>query len=317
MDVSNQDEKKDKTPANQAPKVIGISAAFVGVIVLLYTCLRYNWSWFVLVLLMLMGTLLLVLLILQGYSAPWTGFSNRKVWDWIKLLITFIGAIAVPLSIIFGLYTFNLQQQEDNSRTQQQNEAAARLADAQQQEMTLQSYIDDMTTLLFTYGLGGHAPTSVEAAVIARSKTLIALNRLTDPQRKAEVVQFLYESNLIGYYDYTKRTTLPAIIALHGANLEHANLNYANLRGANLSSADLRYATLFEAQLQYANFNGTNFYHTNLSNALLFRADLRTANLSLADLSKANLYHAFIISTQLAQVRSLKGATMPDGSTHP
>jgi uncharacterized protein YjbI with pentapeptide repeats len=307
MDVNDQDKIGFKTPANQAFIVVGISAAFVGVIVLIYSSFRFNWSLWVLILLMLIGTLLLVLLIHEGYRAQWTGFSDKKGWDWIVLVITFIGAIAVPLSIIFGLYTFTIQQQDDNSRTQQQNETNARLADAQQQEITLQTYLDDMTTLLFADKLGDHAPTSAEAAVIARSKTLIALNRLTDPQRKAEVVQFLYESNLIGYYDYTKHTIQPPIVELHGANLEHANLSYANLRYANLSSTDLRYANLSSTDLRYVNLNGTNFGHTTLSGALL----------SGADLSKANLAHAIITSAQLAQAQSLQGATMPDGEKHP
>ena len=76
---------------------------------------------------------------------------------------------------------------------------------------------------------------------------LTALSRLTDPQLKARVVQFLYEAHLIGYYDST---------------------------------------------------------HSSLHNSTI-------------DLSGANLDHAQVLTEALALAKSLKGATMPDGSNHP
>jgi hypothetical protein len=45
-------------------------------------------------------------------------------------------------------------------------------------------------------------------------------------------------------------------------------------------------------------------------------ADLRGANLSRADLSWATLIIARVTDEQLAQAKSLKGATMPDGTKH-
>ena len=45
-------------------------------------------------------------------------------------------------------------------------------------------------------------------------------------------------------------------------------------------------------------------------------ADLHVANLSEANLEWANLSGANVTDEQLAQARSLKGATMPDGTKH-
>jgi hypothetical protein len=75
------------------------------------------------------------------------------------------------------------------------------------------------------------------------------------------------------------------------------DLRGANLRGANLLRADLQRANLQGANLQEAN---------------LLRADLQRANLQ-----GANLLYAKVTDEQLANTRSLQGATMPDGSQHP
>jgi uncharacterized protein YjbI with pentapeptide repeats len=55
----------------------------------------------------------------------------------------------------------------------------------------------------------------------------------------------------------------------------------------------------------------------HLMNADLSGADLSEANLKGADLSEANLSGAKVTREQLAEVKSLNGATMPDGSIHP
>ena len=55
----------------------------------------------------------------------------------------------------------------------------------------------------------------------------------------------------------------------------------------------------------------------DLSKANLRRAHLTQAKLREADLSGANLLRAKVSDEQLALAKSLKGATMPDGSKHP
>jgi len=46
------------------------------------------------------------------------------------------------------------------------------------------------------------------------------------------------------------------------------------------------------------------------------RADLPGVNLNQADLERANLAGAKVTGEQLAQARSLRGATLPDGTKH-
>ncbi len=108
------------------------------------------------------------------------------------------------------------------------------------------------------------------------------------------------------------------------ANLCDANLSQAELLGANLSHASLSGASLRGAHLSLTNLSGAYLSEADLSEADLFIANLSKANLSKAnlreaDLSKANLMGATGITNEELEkeAKSLDGATMPDGTTHP
>jgi uncharacterized protein YjbI with pentapeptide repeats len=110
---------------------------------------------------------------------------------------------------------------------------------------------------------------------------------------------------------------------LEGANLEGADLEGADLSGAFLKGADLSDANLADADLSNAEElwgrgtymwkRGAGLGHADLSGANLKGADLSGANLSDANLSDVK----GITKEQLAQAKSLEGATMPNGSQHP
>jgi uncharacterized protein YjbI with pentapeptide repeats len=103
-------------------------------------------------------------------------------------------------------------------------------ADRRAQDDALEAYLDDMTDLMTVHHLRspsqGEDPEGLRA--VARARTLTLLRRL-DGERKAHVVQFLYESGLI--------RTIRTVVDLHGADLSGAHLSGANLSGANLFEA--------------------------------------------------------------------------------
>jgi uncharacterized protein YjbI with pentapeptide repeats len=108
---------------------------------------------------------------------------------------------------------------------------------------------------------------------------------------------------------------------LSGADLGGANLSKANLMGADLSRADLRGANLSGASMGHCDLSGADLSQANLSKAELLWADLSKANLSGADmgrawLERANLTDAIVSDEQLAQTKTLEGATLPDGTVH-
>jgi Pentapeptide repeats (8 copies) len=110
---------------------------------------------------------------------------------------------------------------------------------------------------------------------LMRVRTLTVLGRL-DPSRKSAVMQFLVEAGLVQGVE--KRTPL--------IGLSDANLNEADLNGALLSDAELSGAKLSDA---------------DLSGAYLRDANLRGAKEVTYEILER-------------QVKSLKGATMPDGT---
>lgn len=99
---------------------------------------------------------------------------------------------------------------------------------------------------------------------------------------------------------------------------------YANLLNANVWLHHRLYqlylrqrrAQLAGSDLSYLNLQGTNLGGANLRQANLHRADLTDVNLRDADLTGADLTGARVSQGQLAQVKSLAGATLPDGTIY-
>jgi hypothetical protein len=243
--------------------------------------------------------LLVAIIIVLGYVREWewTGlvkdkaYTKRTLWDWLQLLI--IPAVLAGV----GLW-FNRQQREQELQT----------ADSRTQDEALQAYLDQMSAMLIPNKdqpslYKAHSGDSLSS--VARARTLTVLWRL-DADRKAQVVQFLYESGLI--------TKGRPIVDLGEANLIWANLEAFNLEGANLSGAYLHPANLSHAVLMGANLSEAFLMEANLEGAYLEGAYLSGANLSGADLSDADLTDATgWTEEQLNQAQSLKGATMPNG----
>jgi len=236
--------------------------------------------------------IVLGLLVAIGYSYGIT------LWDWIKLLI-------VPAAIAGAGLWFNRQQRERELEiAREQRERDVGIAYRRAQDEALQAYLDQIGNLLLAKdGPLRQSKEGDETRTLARARTLTVLKRLTG-ERKARVVQFLYEAGLIA-------KSRP-IVDLAGADLGGAHLFTANLVGADLSEADLRAAYLTDADLSEANLRGANLGEANLNPANLSGADLSEAilggaNLILADLSEADLRGARLFKADLSGA-NLRGA---------
>ena len=236
--------QKVRKIASQPPIVFVSIAAFAGVIALIIALFVFNWTrW--LLLLLIPGILSLFLLIQAGYNVQGTGFSDKKLWHWIKLLFQAIAALAIPISIIVGLNQFNAQQA-----------ANAHTALEQQQETTLQTYLDNIQDLLLNHNLLGDSPppktdaarvTIKEIQELARVRTLTTLRRL-DADHNRIVLRFLQDAHLIGIQD--------AVINLSNADLSNDDLSGTDLSGTDLSGATLNSAHLSGATLSDATLSG-------------------------------------------------------------
>ena len=247
----------------------------------------------------------------------WTGFNTRGVpddtypartlWDWLSLLL-------VPVVLAVGglLFTWSENRQtraiERERVTENQRIERERVQDA-----VLESYLDQMTDLLLNqnYALRDSAEND-EVRSVARARTLTALRGI-DGARKATVVQFLYEAQLIGYSDGAD--AVATVVQLHksdisGASLEWANLTgasleWANLTGAKLGGADLTGAKLLGADLTWAKLEWANLTRAVLTRAKLGGAVLTRAKLGGADLTGASLEWANLTGADLTGAKLL------------
>lgn len=260
------------------------------------------------------------------YTAAWTGFAPKVLWDWLELLL--IPAVLTGGGIWFTR-SENRQAREieerrliENRRIEEERLKEARAIEEKRleetraiehdraQDATVKDYLDQMTELLLTRGLRTSLQ-SEEVRSVARARTLLVL-RSIDRERKSTIVQFLYESGLIGYRGMKEnvcaiidigggsleRVSLRGAL-LDGASFEEVNLESANLSGAQLGGANLGEARLFQAHLSNAYLAEAQLIGTNLEEAHLYRVDFEDADLSRAYLIKANLSKACLLGANL------------------
>jgi uncharacterized protein YjbI with pentapeptide repeats len=224
----------------------------------------------------------------------------KTLWDWLQLLI--VPAILIAVTLAWSA----TQTRNDNKREDRRIAADRAAAEQARQDATLQGYLDQMSDLMLREKLLTSTQLSAVRAV-ARTVTLAALRRL-DGERKAEVVQFLYEADLLHTYEADAPTTSP-VVRLQGADLSGADLRRANLPGADLSGVDLT-----GADLSFADLNASNLALSTLRHAQLSRAYLDTTDLTKADLTNADLSFAYLVDTDLAGAH-LKDANL-NGARH-
>lgn len=260
----------------------------------------------------------------------WTGFGDftspngefvrgKTLWDWMQLFI-------IPIFLSMGVFFLNRSEREsDRQQGDERAKVEREIATDRQRENALQSYIDRMADLLLNEKL--RTTKNKEVRDVARTRTLSVLRGL-DTNRKNLLFQFLVEAKLVSIEK--------PIIELQGANLSGADLtgaklNYADLIDADLSGANLFNADLSGTDLSDVNLSGADLGNVNLKGARLCYADLSDADLTCANLSDAdltgtnlsganlfiaNLSSAKVTNEQLEKAKSLKNATMPDGTKH-
>jgi hypothetical protein len=250
--------------------------------------------------------------------------THKNLWDWLDLLI-------VPIVLAIGGYLFT---RSENRRTREgadeQRQLDRQLADERRQDEALQAYLDQMSDMLIPKpdqpSLYDEKP-PYSLRTVARARTLTVLPRLAG-DRKARVIQFLYESRLI--------PKDRVIVDLTGADLSGADLSGADLTGTDmsevvLSGADLRayvadpigadLSDYFDNLLREAKMNTANLLRADLRNVSLRRgilvgANLKDADLRGVDLRNTDLRWANVTDQQLTLCWALKDATMPDGQKY-
>ncbi len=176
----------------------------------------------------------------------WKTFEDNVPFNWLNLIV----ALAIPFVVTFlGLYATQQITQQQALLNEKQHQIDLQIAQDQQQEATLKSYLDDISDLLLNHNLHNAKPTD-EVTQVARERTLTALRRLNAVRNKI-LVQFLRDVQLINRVIDLRAADL-SDDDLSSVNLDTVNLNYANLSGAYLIDADLLGARVTQAQLANA-----------------------------------------------------------------
>jgi uncharacterized protein YjbI with pentapeptide repeats len=211
--------------------------------------------------------------------------------------------LIIPIVLAIGALLFNASQKKTEFE----------IARERLYEEVLQSYLDKMGQLLLKEDLLA-TKDDPEAKVrkIAQVQTVTTLRKV-GTARQSIIFQFLRDAGLV---DFLLVGASMIEIDMHATSLIEVDLS-----GANLTLAELRLVYLKRAILSGANLSGAKLMRANLSGAYLSKGDLSKANLSKADLSKAGLSESDLTwangtPEQLSHAKSLKGATMPDGSVH-
>jgi uncharacterized protein YjbI with pentapeptide repeats len=221
-----------------------------------------------------------------------------------ELLMNLLKVLVVPITVALAVPLLNwLLKKRELAIQQLQKERELAVANQRAQDEALQAYLDRMGTLLLDDNDESQQPgvsatqqheVSAKVRTQARAHTLTILRRL-DSSRKSNILDFLYEAELIkrwpprvidlGSPDFSFRAADLREADLRGAFLRSADLSGVTT-GANLSGADLRGADLREANLERATLRGAD-----LSGAVLGTVNdpTRAPDLSFADLSDACL----------------------------
>src|SRR5215203_5330057 len=109
-------------------------------------------------------TAIIVLLAIGGAASSWTGFRGKTVWDLLQLLVVPL-ALAV-IGLWFAAQQDARQQQTENQRAEAERELAAQRA----QDEALQSYLNQMGSLLLQKDLRASEKGS-EVRTLARART--------------------------------------------------------------------------------------------------------------------------------------------------
>lgn len=274
-----------------------------------------------------------------------TGFKGKTLWDWLQLLI-------IPFVLAAGGYLFNLavSRTEQQRTTDNQREAALQTYIDKMSELLVEKKLTDspkdskvrkiarVRTLTVLPRLDSSRKATVlqflyEAGLIIGDQSVVDIGEADF--NKADLrgfdleeanLQFVYLNDAQLSYANLKKANLHSAYLI-GAKMQYAELWYTNLDTAHLDKADLKEARLVGANLHFASLKEAKLVKAYMYDAKLIEqstflatsglADLSAALLRGAILSGADLTGAKFTEAQLKEIKSLQGATMPDGSKHP
>jgi uncharacterized protein YjbI with pentapeptide repeats len=159
--------------------------------------------------------------------------------------------------------------------------AEAKAQEDQQMNTFLATYLNDMAELMLSrnFTLTDHA-----TATVVRAKTLTTLGQL-DGKRKAHLVRFLYEAQMISVGQPSIDLT---DADLSSVDLTNSKLNGASFVGCNLFKAIFRETSLQDVDFENVQLIAASFDKSELTNVSFHKANLTDTSFIRAKLSESS-----------------------------
>ncbi|MGK7885754.1 MAG: pentapeptide repeat-containing protein, partial [Crocosphaera sp.] len=203
--------------------------------------------------------LFLVISVVSFSKYQWSGFQNKKFWDWLELLF-------VPIILTLGVFFLEVQAESRQERLE--------LLKQEQQAMT--EYVKNVKDVI---KVTNNSEDDQLELSLANRKLIEAFTKIIlleiSPERKRRVIAFLHELGLI---NLAKNNI--SIIELGDANLTNAKLNDLNLSNTNFRNTELIGVDFTGTNLSRASFRGTKINNVNIDFANLQYASIRGAEFS-------------------------------------
>lgn len=206
----------------------------------------------------------------------------RKLWDWLDLLI-------VPLSLIFLGWIYQAYEKSKTERKEKEN----------QQNEILDSYFRTISELINKWNLLDKTQNN-ESRIIARTRTIVAVENL-EGERKGQILQFLFESNLI---DDEKLNILGANfreVQASGIVLRNTTIKGVHFCDSNFKNTFLDGSSFISCNFSNTNFNGASMENTNLGYSDLSYCKLTNIDLTRVNFEGANLNYADLSNSKITQ----------------
>jgi uncharacterized protein YjbI with pentapeptide repeats len=245
-----------------------------------------NYRW-VSVGLILTAVLIFVLSQLSRYE--WSGFQNKRGWDWLALLIVPI-VLAVAVNFVQN-DAAERQKVSDLSRSQQQlmleyfkNVKDIVLKEKKDMELNQEGSNPNMQI--------NQENLSPQAKKLIASFTKVLVPNINGVQKR-QVIDFLYDLGMIKCegepQDGVSRVQSCGEVRYSSSkNNQKFSDNLINLSEVNFENVDLREMQLPNLYLPKVNLNGANFTKSNLDGADLTDSSLNKANFDWASLRNAS-----------------------------
>ncbi|CAF4196874.1 unnamed protein product, partial [Adineta steineri] len=242
-------------------------------------------------------------------------FNRRSFWHFsLKDILAIITSVAIPIAL--AIYTsISSEQQKQRAEKKQQFDFE------QSRELRQQSIYDGFLNNIYKLDKDGYLNDTKNPWAFANAYYRAA-HRQWDAIRKADVIQFLKEKQLIGRNNCSngcRTTKLDDIIRLNELSFDKVHLASETgvLNKLNLQCVSFDQISMSNAEFSSVNLNGVSFDGARLDNAKFDGSSLvcvsfHGANLIGAHFSNSDMTGAIITEDQIKQA-SFHNVTMPNG----